>query len=40
MLEAYDMNLEAVFTKLMWILGQKPAGFEEVRNLFLQNNQL
>ena len=34
LLEAYDMNLEAVFTKLMWILGQKPAGFEEVRNLF------
>nr|WP_308623784.1 asparaginase [uncultured Eisenbergiella sp.] len=34
LLEAYDMNLEAVFTKLMWILGRKPADFEEVKALF------
>lgn len=40
LLEAYDMNLEAVFTKLMWILGQKPAGFEEVRNLFYQKQSI
>ena len=35
-LEAYDMNFEAVFTKLMWILGQKPTSFAEIRSLFYQ----
>ena len=34
LLEAYDMNLEAVLTKLMWILGQRPGSFEAVRELF------
>ena len=28
LLEAYDMNLEAVLTKLMWILGQRPAALK------------
>lgn len=35
-LEAYDMNFEAVFTKLMWILGQNPGSFAEIRSLFYQ----
>ncbi len=34
LLEAYDMNLEAVFTKLMWILGQKPRNYEQIRGMF------
>ena len=34
LLEAYDMNLEAVFTKLMWILGCHPESYEQVRQMF------
>lgn len=33
-LEAYDMNFEAVFTKLMWILGMGRMSFPEVEALF------
>ncbi len=33
-LEAYDMNFEAVFTKIMWIMGQKGLRFEEIEKLF------
>lgn len=33
-LEAREMNLEAVLTKLMWILGQQPESFEEIREAF------
>lgn len=36
LLEAYDMNLEAVFTKLMWILGCHPESYEQVRQMFYQ----
>lgn len=32
-LQAYDMNIEAVITKLMWIMAQTK-DFEEVKNLF------
>ncbi|MCI8513681.1 MAG: asparaginase [Lachnospiraceae bacterium] len=35
-LEAYDMTLEAVVTKLMWILG-KTSDQEEIRRLFYQS---
>ena len=34
LLEARDMNLEAVFTKLMWILGCHPESHEQVREMF------
>ena len=33
-LEAYDMNFEAVFTKLMWILGIGNVSFREIERLF------
>ena len=33
-LEAYDMNFEAVFTKIMWIMGQKGLTFSEIERLF------
>ena len=33
LLEAYDMTLEAVVTKLMWILGQT-SDPEEIREMF------
>ncbi len=33
-LEAYDMTLEAVLTKIMWILGIEGLSFEEVEALF------
>ncbi len=33
-LEAYDMTLEAVFTKIMWILGIGELSFEEIEELF------
>ncbi len=34
LLEAHDMNLEAVFVKVMWILGQHPQSYEQIRRLF------
>ena len=34
LIEAYDMTFEATITKLMWILGQKPASYEDIRRLF------
>ena len=34
LLEAYDMNLEAVFTKLMWVLAQRPVSFAQAEELF------
>ena len=34
LIEAYDMTFEATITKLMWILGQKPTTYDEVRRLF------
>ncbi|MBQ9860271.1 MAG: asparaginase [Clostridia bacterium] len=34
LIEAYDMTFEATITKLMWILGQKPTSYDEVRRLF------
>lgn len=33
-LEAYDMNFEAVFTKIMWILGMGEMSFTEIEALF------
>ena len=33
-LEAYDMTLEAVYTKIMWILGLGGLSFEEIEALF------
>lgn len=33
-LEAYDMNFEAAFTKIMWILGQEGLTFPEIEALF------
>jgi len=33
-LEAYDMTLEAVLTKIMWILGMGNLTFEEIEQLF------
>lgn len=33
-LEAREMNLEAVLTKMMWILGQNPEDFEQIRDAF------
>ncbi len=33
-LEAYDMTLEAVYTKIMWILGIGGLTFEEIEKLF------
>lgn len=33
-LEAREMNLEAVLTKLMWILGQEPENFCQIRDAF------
>lgn len=33
-LEAHDMTLEAVLTKIMWILGMKGLTFEEIEDLF------
>lgn len=35
-LEAREMNLEAVLTKLMWILGRNPENFNEIRDAFYQ----
>lgn len=35
-LEAYDMTLEAVLTKIMWILGMDGLTFEEIETLFYQ----
>ena len=35
-LEAYDMTLEAVLTKIMWILGMEGRTFEEIEALFYQ----
>jgi len=35
-LEAREMNLEAVLTKLMWILGRNPQNFNEIRDAFYQ----
>ena len=34
-IEAYNMTLEAVVTKLMWVLGQA-RDLEEIRRLFYQ----
>lgn len=33
-LEAYDMNFEAVFTKIMWIMGMGELSFREIEELF------
>lgn len=33
-LEAYDMNFEAVFTKIMWIMGLGKLSFQEIEALF------
>ncbi len=33
-LEAYDMNFEAVFTKMMWIMGMGELSFKEIKELF------
>lgn len=33
-LEAYDMNFEAVFTKIMWIMGMGELSFAEIEELF------
>lgn len=33
-LEAYDMNFEAVFTKIMWIMGLGQLSFPEIERLF------
>ena len=33
-LEAYDMNFEAVFTKIMWIMGMGEMSFPEIEALF------
>lgn len=33
-LEAYDMNFEAVFTKIMWIMGMGEMSFPEIQALF------
>lgn len=33
-LEAYDMNFEAVFTKIMWIMGMGKLSFPEIQALF------
>lgn len=33
-LEAYDMNFEAVFTKMMWIMGQENLTFGDIESLF------
>lgn len=33
-LEARDMTLEAVYTKAMWIMGQKELSFEQMEDLF------
>lgn len=33
-LEAYDMNFEAVFTKIMWIMGMGELSFPEIQALF------
>lgn len=33
-LEAYDMTLEAVLTKIMWILGMGKLSFDEIERLF------
>lgn len=36
-LEAKDMNLEAVFAKVAWILGKKPSSWKEIEELFYSN---
>ena len=36
-LEAKDMNLEAVFAKVAWILGKKPSSWQEIEELFYSN---
>lgn len=33
-LEAYDMNFEAVFTKIMWIMGLGALSFQKIEQLF------
>ncbi len=33
-LEAYDMNFEAVYAKLMWILGMGEKSFSDIEALF------
>lgn len=33
-LEAFDMNFEAAFTKIMWIMGQKGLSFQEIEAMF------
>lgn len=38
-LEAYDMTLEAVFAKIMWILGMGSLKFEEIEDLFYKRVQ-
>lgn len=38
-LEAYDMTLEAVLTKIMWILGMGPLEFDEIEKLFYKRVQ-
>ena len=35
-LEARDMTLEAVVTKLMWILGDRPGSWEEISRRFYE----
>ena len=34
------MNLEAVLTKLMWILGQNPENFDQIRKAFYRRINL
>lgn len=34
LLEAHDMTLEAVITKMMWLMGQGPEDYEELRRRF------
>lgn len=38
-LEAYDMTLEAVFAKIMWILGTGLSEFDEIERLFYKRVQ-
>lgn len=35
-LEAHDMTIEAVYTKLMWLMAQHPASFEALQQQFYQ----
>ena len=34
LIEAYDMTLESVITKLMWLMGKKHLDEQEMRRLF------